>query len=237
MQSSIKSQKFVTAVIVAAGNSTRMGLDISKQFVELSGKTVIERTLSAFEKSETITETVVVCRLQDMQQIKDLIEANSFKKVKAVVKGGGTRGESVANGVKAASEQTEFFAVHDGARPLVLPSDIDAVVKRTFECGAATLGVPVVDTIKIVNDKNVIVSTPDRSSMFAVQTPQVFEKKLYLSALENAEKNNLSFTDDCQLVERMGNSVEIVNGSYENIKITTKTDILTANAILQNREE
>lgn len=227
--------KFVTAVIVAAGNSTRMGLDISKQFIDLCGKTVIERTIDAFEKAEAIDEIVIVCRLQDMAKIKEITEKSNFIKVKSIAEGGATRGESVSSGVRAADIRCEYLAIHDGARPLVTPDDINRVVEKAFLHNATTLGVPVVDTVKVVDDKNVIISTPDRSTMYAVQTPQVFERGLYLCALELAEKEGLSLTDDCQLIERTGGKVMIVQGSYENIKITTKTDILTATAIIKHR--
>lgn len=226
---------FTSAIIAASGNSTRMGLSVSKQLIDLCGKPVIARTLSAFENCDVIDEIVVVCRECDMESIKAI--ANDFSKVKAVVTGGDTRDKSVSNGVNACSSDAQFFAVHDGARPLVTVSDIEKVVKTAFEKKACTLGTLVTDTIKVVDGGNVILNTPDRASLRAVQTPQVFERELYLRAIEYTAKNNLSVTDDCSMVEAMGERVEIVLGSCENIKLTTITDIEFAQAILKARGE
>lgn len=226
---------FTSAIIAASGNSTRMGLGVSKQLIDLCGKPVIARTLSAFENCDVIDEIVVVCRECDMDSIKAI--ASGFSKVTAVVTGGDTRDKSVSNGVNACSKNAQFFAVHDGARPLVTESDIKKVVESAFEKKACTLGTLVTDTIKVVDSDNVILTTPDRATLRAVQTPQVFERELYLRAIEHTVKNNLSVTDDCSMVEALGERVEIVLGSAENIKLTTITDIEFAQAILKSREE
>ena len=223
-----------SAIIAASGNSTRMGLSYSKQFIDLNGKTVIEHTLSAFENCDLIDEIIVVCRSIDRDEILSI--ASKFSKFKAVVRGGDTRDRSVMNGVQVCSDEAEFFAIHDGARPLVTVEDIKAVVERAYETKAATLGTPVTDTIKVVDDSNIIESTPKRDILRAVQTPQVFEKELYLRAIDNAVKNNLSVTDDCSMVEVLCEKVEVVTGSAENIKLTTITDILFAKAILDSRD-
>lgn len=225
---------FTSAIIAASGNSTRMGLDKSKQLVLLNGKTTIEHTLSAFENCDVIDEIVVVCRDCDKDEISAI--AKSFSKLKAVVVGGDTRDKSVKNGVNATSDCAQFFAIHDGARPLVTDDQIKAVVSRAYVTKAATLSTPVTDTIKVVNSDNVIVSTPDRATLCAVQTPQVFEKNLYLKAIDNAVKNNLSVTDDCSMVEALGERVEVVTGNVENIKLTTQTDLVFAKAILDSRK-
>ncbi|MBE6824780.1 MAG: 2-C-methyl-D-erythritol 4-phosphate cytidylyltransferase [Ruminococcaceae bacterium] len=227
-------KRFVSAIIAASGNSTRMGLSISKQLIKINGKPTIEHTLSAFENSEIIDEIIVVCRQQDIDSINEIAE--KFSKVKAVVTGGVTRADSVKNGVMAATEDAQFFAIHDGARPLITPDDIKRVVECAFETGGATLGTFVTDTIKVVDDSNVILSTPVRETLRAVQTPQVFKRELYLRAIDNAVKNNLSVTDDCSMVEALGEKVEIVLGSVENIKLTTVTDLSLASAILDNRK-
>lgn len=221
---------FVSAIIVAAGDSTRMGLNKSKQFIKLKGEPVIKHTLWAFEISDVIDSVVVVCREQDENEIKAIIKHGGFGKVKAVVYGGKTRDISVKNGVAACDGRTTHFAIHDGARPLVSDKDIEAVVKEAVKCKAAALGTLVTDTIKVVDENNVIVSTPDRSTLRAVQTPQVFEKKLYLKALK--EGSSKGITDDCQLVESIGESVKIVIGSEKNIKLTTQNDILIAESLL-----
>ena len=225
---------FTSAIIAASGNSTRMGLSISKQLISLCGKPTIEHTLSAFEKSDVIDEIVVVCREIDMDGIKAI--ANGFSKVKAVVTGGDTRADSVKNGVEACFENAEYFAIHDGARPLISSDDITKVVEHAYEVKAATLGTAVTDTIKVVNENNTILNTPDRATLRAVQTPQVFERELYLKAIENAEEKNLSVTDDCSMVEALGEKVELVLGNSENLKLTTQTDIVFAEAILKSRD-
>ena len=220
---------FVSAVIVAAGNSTRMGLQKSKQFIELKSEPVIKRALRAFQLSEVIGSIVVVCREADEDEICAI--AAEFPKVRAVVRGGDTRDESVKNGVLACDERTTHFAIHDGARPLVSQDDIKAVVAEAIESGAAALGTLVTDTVKVVDEDNIIVSTPVRSTLRAVQTPQVFEKELYLKALK--EGSNKGITDDCQLVESIGARVKIVIGSEKNIKLTTQSDIALAESLIQ----
>lgn len=210
-----------------------MGFKYSKQFIDLNGKTVIERTLASFEKCDLIDEIIVVCRSIDRDEILSI--ASKFSKFKTVVRGGDTRAESVMNGVSVCSKHTQYYVIHDGARPLVTTDEIKAVIERAYETKAATLGTPVTDTIKIVDENNIVKSTPNRTQLRAVQTPQVFEKELYLSAIDNAV-NNLSVTDDCSMVEALGEKVEVVEGSAENIKLTVATDILFAKAILDNRE-
>ena len=227
------SKYFVTAIIVAAGGSTRMGLGISKQFIDLRGEPVIAHTLRAFEKAEIIDSIVVVCREQDMENIRDIAQAKGIFKLCALTVGGATRDESVRNGISACDARTTHFAIHDGARPLISVSDIDKVVTAAFEKNAAALGTPVTDTIKVVGEGNVILSTPARATLRAVQTPQVFEKSLYLRALGTAAENNESITDDCMLIESTGEKVYIVDGSETNIKLTTQNDILLAEVLMK----
>ncbi len=228
---------FVSAVIVAAGGSVRMGSGDSKQFLPLLGNPAIFYTLGAFQRCDMIDEIVVVCRAQDISRIDALCRGSGFDKVSAVVEGGSCRGESVRNGVSAVSEKAAYFAIHDGARPLITEEDISAVVNAALETGAATLGTAVTDTIKIADANNVITGTPDRSTLRAVQTPQVFERELYSFALSEAEDALDSVTDDCSLIEKMGGEVTIVEGSRENIKLTTPIDLVIAESILSKREE
>ena len=223
---------FVSAIIVAAGNSTRMGTGESKQLIRLKGEPVIKHTLWAFEISDVIDSVVVVCREKEEKEIKTIIKKSGFGKVKAVVYGGQTRDASVKNGVQACDERTTHFAVHDGARPLVSDEDIRAVVNEAIKSKAAALGTLVTDTIKVVDGENIIVDTPDRSALRAVQTPQVFEKNLYLKALREGRRKGV--TDDCQLVESIGGRVKIVIGSEKNIKLTTQNDIAIAEMYLGN---
>ncbi len=226
---------FVSAIIVAAGGSVRMGIADSKQFIPLLGRPAIEYTLRAFEKCHLIKEIVVVCREQDKERIRLIADENGFSKVSSLVEGGASRAESVRNGIKAASSKAKYFAIHDGARPLITVEEIERVIEAAFETGAASLGVPVKDTIKIVDGYNKIDSTPLRSQLRAVHTPQVFERELYQFALENAGDNMINFTDDCSLIEHMGGEVEVVKGSEENIKLTTPIDVVIAESILRER--
>lgn len=225
---------FTSAIIAASGNSTRMGLSISKQLIKLNGKPTISHTLTAFENSDVIDEIVIVCRQVDIDTISEI--AKEFSKVRAVVTGADTRAGSVQNGVEACSPDSEYFVIHDGARPLITVKDIKAVTKRAYITGAATLGTPVTDTVKVVDDDNIIICTPVRDTLRAVQTPQVFERSLYLRAINNAVEKKLSVTDDCSMVEALSVKVEVVPGSAENIKLTTQTDLVFAQAILSGRK-
>ena len=207
---------FVSAVIVAAGGSVRMGIADSKQFIPLLSRPAIEYTLKAFQKCHLIKEIVIVCREQDNDRINKIIELNGFSKVSKLVKGGDSRADSVRNGIGACSENAKYYAIHDGARPLITVEEIERVVEAAFDTGAATLGTSVKDTIKVVDGFNIIESTPIRSQLRAVQTPQVFEKTLYLSGIAKSQAEGNNFTDDCQLIESLGKRVFITKGSYEN---------------------
>lgn len=228
---------FVSAVIVAAGGSVRMGIADSKQFIPLLSRPAIEYTLKAFQKCYLIKEIVIVCREQDNDRINKIIELNGFNKVSKLVKGGDSRADSVRNGIGACSENAKYYAIHDGARPLITVEEIERVVEAAFDTGAATLGTSVKDTIKVVDGFNNIESTPIRSQLRAVQTPQVFERDLYRFALENAGDNIINFTDDCSLIENMGGEVLVVKGNEENIKLTTPIDIVIAESILKSRQQ
>ena len=228
---------FVSAVIVAAGGSVRMGIADSKQFIPLLSRPAIEYTLKTFQKCHLIKEIVMVCREQDNDRINKIIELNGFSKVSKLVKGGDSRADSVRNGIGACSENAKYYAIHDGARPLITVEEIERVVEAAFDTGAATLGTSVKDTIKVVDGFNNIESTPIRSQLRAVQTPQVFERDLYRFALENAGDNIINFTDDCSLIENMGGEVLVVKGNEENIKLTTPIDIVIAESILKSRQQ
>lgn len=228
---------FVSAVIVAAGNSTRMGKGINKQLLEVGDVPVLGRTLMAFENTSIISEVVVVCREEDMSSFKAISRDCGITKVAAFVKGGETRSESVKNGVVATNAESEYVAIHDGARAMISPEAIERSVDAAVKYRAAALAVPVTDTIKVVDEEGVIISTPDRAHLRAAQTPQVFEKALYLEALRKTENAGVEFTDDCALVEWAGVPVRTVMGEYTNIKITTPEDLPLAESILNDREE
>lgn len=230
-----KAKPFVTAVIVAAGNSTRMG-GVNKQFLLIDGVPVLIRTLLAFSQSDMIDEIIVAAREEDIPKMFAMIKEYKVLKVTDIVKGGKTRQESVFNAIRRSSPLSEYFAIHDGARPLVTEKIIEDTVREAFLTGAAATGVRVKDTVKVVNENGFITSTPDRNYLWAVHTPQVFERRLYLTAIDNV-LNSEMFTDDCKLLEEYGAEVKMVEGSYENIKITTPEDTDIAQAILYRREQ
>ncbi|MBQ3068743.1 MAG: 2-C-methyl-D-erythritol 2,4-cyclodiphosphate synthase [Clostridia bacterium] len=221
---------FVTAIIVAAGSSTRMGRP--KLLIPLCGKTVLERTLRAFDTS-CADALVVVTRPEDQAAFQEA--ALSLCTPCRFVSGGATRQESVANGLRAVEEQTTLIAVADGARPLITPEEIDRVIQKASETGAAAAAVRVKDTIKQADGNGVIVGTPDRATLWQVQTPQVFDAALYRKAMAAALEAGADLTDDCQLVERLGVKVTLVEASYENLKVTTPEDVVTAEAIIKRR--
>lgn len=216
----------VTAVIVAAGSSTRMGTP--KMLLPLNGTPVILHTLTAFQRSEFIDDVVLVTRAEDVDTLRTMAIGHGITKLCAVVPGGKDRQHSVANGVRACSPESAYFAIHDGARPLVSAACIAAVIRAAKRDGAAAAAVPVKDTIKVADAQGLVLSTPDRATLWSVQTPQVFESELYRRALEHAERTGLTVTDDCRLIEAIGHPVRLVPGEYTNLKITTPEDIRTA---------
>lgn len=232
-----RPEAFVSAIIVAAGQSRRMGGDTSKQFILIDGVPVIVRTLKAFEIAERIREVVIAARQEDIPQMYALIQDYEITKVKQIITGGETRQESVFRAIAQVDENADFLAIHDGARPLIRPQEIDLAVSAAVEHGAAALGVPVKDTVKQVDADGKIVNTPERSTLWAVQTPQVFSRALYLRAAEQAGEAAAQLTDDCQLIERTGAPVYLVRGAYANLKITTPEDVFAAEGILRATED
>ena len=228
------ADRFTSAVIVAAGNSTRMGYKLSKQLIPLNGRAAIEYTVKAFQNCPLIDEIIIVARSSDIEDIAHI--AFDFRKVSAVTSGGSERIDSVRKGIRACDKRATHYAIHDGARVLITPEQIEKAVKAAYELGAVALGTPVTDTVKVADSDGLILSTPDRSSMWAVQTPQVFEKSLYKRAMDNAVSNSLAVTDDCSMVEAIGEPVRIIMGDYSNIKLTTPVDITIAEALLSKRK-
>lgn len=222
------------AIVVAAGSSSRMKCSDSKIWISLSGVPAIVRTLFAFEKAKTIDEVVIVCRDCDTEAMERLKMEYSLKKRYRVVLGADTRQGSVACGVAAVPEECGMIAIHDGARPLIQPELIDRVVLDARKHGASTLAIPVRDTIKKGNAEGFVVETPPREQLWSIQTPQVFLRELYESAMQVIRGE---YTDDCQLIEQTGGRVHLCEGSPENAKLTTAEDILFAEAVLRSRED
>ena len=217
------------AVIVAAGTASRMG-GIDKIMAPLGGEPMIARTVRQFQDCDAISEIVIVTREDLILPVTDL--CRKMDKVTAVVAGGKSRQESVNLGLNALSDKVRMAAVHDGARPLVSWQVIDRVVRAANTYGAAAPAVPVKDTIKMVEGR-IVKSTPDRATLYAVQTPQVFDFDLLRGALAKAKAEGAQVTDDCSAVERMGFSVKIVEGDEGNLKVTTPLDLKIAELLLE----
>ena len=220
------------AVIVAAGDSTRMGAGKSKQFMTVCGVPVLVRSVAAFQASEDIDYIIVVAKEADIPECRRLMDAYDLTKVTAVTAGGATRRESVLRGVELLDEGTDFVAIHDGARCLVTPEIIKKVLDTAIRTGAASAGAPVKDTIKQVDFFDVVESTPDRSTLWSAGTPQIFKAGLYRAAAYQADRDGVEATDDNFLIERLGGKVTMVDCGHANIKITTPEDIAIAQALL-----
>ena len=224
--------QYCGAVIVAAGSASRMG-GIDKVMAPLGGEPMILRTVRAFEDCEAVKETVIVTREDLMGPIAEL--CSGFTKIRSVVQGGSSRQESVKLGLLAFSKEVRLAAVHDGARPLVSGELIDKVIRAAHSYGAAAPAIPVKDTIKVF-EGGFIAATPDRSTLRAVQTPQVMDRDLLLGALEKAEQEGTALTDDCSAVEHIGMRVRLVEGEERNLKVTTPLDLKIAELLLEEKK-
>lgn len=225
---------YCAAVVVAAGSSTRMG-GVDKVMLPLRDEPVIVHTLRALEYCPYIQEIIVVTQEKLIVPVSKLCADYFLTKVSKVLLGGDTRTQSVRLGVREVSDKAELIAVQDGARPLLTARVLEEVILAAAKCGAAAPAIPVKDTIKRAVD-GVVTETPDRSELFAVQTPQVFEADLIRAALHQAAERSVPLTDDCSAVELLGMRVTLTQGSEENIKITTPADLAVAEAYLQWRE-
>ena len=223
--------KYCGAVIVAAGTASRMG-GIDKVMALLKGEPMIVRTVLTFENCDAIKEIVIVTRPDLILPISGL--CSGFKKVKAVVAGGSSRQESVGLGLNALSDKVKLVAIQDGARPLITDEVIDRTVRAAHSYGAAAPAIPVKDTIKVVKG-GLVLATPDRATLQAVQTPQVFDLQMLRGALKKADENGDAVTDDCSAVELLGMNVKIVEGDERNIKVTTPMDLKIAELLLEDQ--
>ncbi|WP_296645814.1 2-C-methyl-D-erythritol 4-phosphate cytidylyltransferase [Romboutsia sp. 13368] len=223
-------------VIVAAGTGSRMNMGINKQFIKLEGKEIIYYTIEKFYKNENIDDIVVVVKEDEAEFFrKEILDKYNFKNIKLAY-GGKERQDSVYNGLKSLDKNCNIVLIHDGARPFVSNKIINKSIEEAKENKAIVVGVPVKDTIKVIdNDKN-IVDTPNRNILWAVQTPQTFDYNLLIKSYEDAFKDGFYGTDDAMLVERIGYKVKMVEGSYNNIKITTQEDLGIGSQILKVQE-
>ncbi|HOB92035.1 MAG: 2-C-methyl-D-erythritol 4-phosphate cytidylyltransferase [Bacillota bacterium] len=227
----------VAAIVPAAGRGRRMGMGQSKAFLPLQGKPVLAHTLHVLGMCESIDEIVVAVGEQDLdlcgRELSSRVNADRLR----VVAGGSTRQESVWNCLLAASPDVDLYLVHDAVRPLVTHQIIESVISLASETGAAVAAVPSKDTVRLSRDGKFFCSTPERSTVWIIQTPQVFSAELLVKAHEAAARDGYVGTDDAALVERLGVRVAVASGSYENIKITTREDLALVEAILKLRKE
>ena len=223
----------VTAVIPAAGAGKRIDSVQAKQYLLLEGLPVLLRTLRVFEKAKIIDEIVLVVPQKDIAAVKnDYLDAFGLQKIKAIVAGGAKRQDSVRNGLKEIDANTDIIVVHDAARPFVTEEMLTLVVGASQETGAAAIGVKAKDTIKETDKGDYIVVTRKRENIWHAQTPQAFKQEVLKKAYDKAGADGFYGTDDASLLERLGVNVKMVQGSYENIKITTPGDLLIAQALL-----
>ena len=225
---------FCTAVVVAAGASSRMGKD--KLFLQLDGVPVLARTLMALDAAEAVDEIIVVTREEKLVVVAALKDEYRLKKLSKVVVGGASRTESALAGVSEANSRAKIICIHDAVRPFVTPEIIADAVHYAVLYQSAAPAIPVKDTIKIA-DGGVVSDTPDRAQLFAVQTPQAFQADIIKAALTAALRDGVSYTDDCAAAEALGVRTYLCRGSEENIKLTTPADLPVAEAILKNRRE
>lgn len=224
-----------SVVIVSAGRGSRMKADINKQFLKLQNKEVIAHTIDKFYNNENIGEIIVVVREDEAEFFKiNIIEKYGYKNIK-IAFGGSERQDSVYNGLKMVDENCKIVLIHDGARPFVNNETIDNAIESAKENKCVIVGVPVKDTIKVIDENNNVCDTPDRSTLWSIQTPQVFDFSLIMKAHEKAREDNYYGTDDSMLVEYFGQKVKVVEGSYNNIKITTPEDLKIGEEILRDK--
>lgn len=223
-----------SAIVPAAGSASRMGGE-NKMLLPLEGIPVLIRTLLALDGAQLVDEIVIAAKEDDIPTIGTLCKTFGIRKSVKIVRGGADRTESVLLASLECRDDAAFLAVHDGARPLADSAFIDSVIRHAYRTNAAAPAVPVKDTIKVARD-GIVESTPDRATLFAVQTPQVFDAQLLRAALHSAKDAGAVITDDCSAVERLGKEVYLTDGSYDNIKITTPEDVVIATAILRRSE-
>jgi len=223
-------------VIPAAGQGKRMGAGYNKQFLSLRGQPILAHTVKLFEESSYVSEIVIVGAESDLLLIKELVNHHKFLKVVAIIQGGAQRQDSVRTGVQALSSTIQRVVVHDGARPLLTLQAFHRFLEETEEFSAAIMGIQLKDTVKRVDISGKVLETPPREGLRAVQTPQIFDRGILEEAHHKASALGYYGTDDAALLEWMGYPVQMVEGSQENIKVTTPDDLWLAERILAMRE-
>ena len=231
------NQPFCSAILLAAGKGTRMGTDVKKQFLLLEGKEIVAYTVDAFEGCTLISEIVLVCSKDGKEQIEKMRQRYGWTKVSAVLEGGAERQDSVTCGLRAVATRSEVVLIHDGVRPFVDNAMIEKSIAVAMESGACVVGMPAKDTIKVCDGDGFVLHTPKRSGVWHAQTPQTFRKEVLMQAFEKANEDGFLGTDDASLVEYIGGRVRMIEGSYRNIKITTKEDLDLAATFLKGEIE
>lgn len=221
-----------TAIIVAAGSGTRFKSITPKQFVEIHGKPLVVHTLERFEAARSVDSVILVLSEDRIELFESVAQRYQLGKIFAVVSGGATRAESVRNGLDAVAFEEGIVAVHDGARPLVSPEEIDETIEKAKVTGAACLVARVTDTIKTINGKE-IANTLDREKLRRALTPQAFRVDVLRKAFEQGELND-AVTDECYLVEKLGHPIAFIEGSARNIKVTHTDDLVLADIFLRS---
>ena len=225
----------VSAVILAAGSGSRMGTDVTKQWLDVGGIPTVVRSILAFDRCKSIKEIIICAKKDELARYEGLAEKYKIKKLKKVVAGKETRQLSALEGFKNISDKATHVAVHDAARCLITPEMIEKTVKVAVVNGAAVAASKATDTVKLVNSRLLVTDTPERSSVWLASTPQIFETDIYRASAYVALKDKITVTDDASMAEHAGFAVKLVDIGKENIKITTKEDIFLAEAILKMR--
>ena len=226
---------YTVMMVAAAGGSTRMGQP--KQHILLGNRPVLIHTLLALQSADAVDEILLIARPEDIDTFMVQAKEAGVTKLRTAVAGGNTRQQSVANGLAALPAETTLVGVHDGARPLIDPDTIAAVIEAAAQCGGAAVAVPVNDTLKRTNADGIIIDTPDRANLWRVQTPQVFDRAALCAAMDTAMADGKDYTDDCQLMEAAGHKVKLVTGLDTNLKLTTPEDIALAKALMKESKD
>ena len=226
---------YTVMMVAAAGGSTRMGQP--KQHILLGNRPVLIHTLLALQSADAVDEILLIARPEDIDTFMVQAKEAGVTKLRTAVAGGNTRQQSVANGLAALPDEATLVGVHDGARPLIDPATIAAVIEAAAQCGGAAVAVPVKDTLKRTDADGIIIDTPDRANLWRVQTPQVFDRVALCAAMEAAMAEGKDYTDDCQLMEAAGHKVKLVTGLDTNLKLTTPEDIALAKALMKESKD
>ena len=221
--------KKVTGIILVAGNSTRYGKNKNKNLEILNGKTILEYSINAFDNNNYIDEIIIASKEDEIQKIKNIAEKEQRNKIIKVIVGGKTRKESVYHCIK--NTDANIVIIHDGARPFIKQEYINKTIECIGEIKGATVGVKSKDTIKIVDENNIVLNTTNRSNTWIIQTPQCFEREVLLKVHEKYDAENV--TDDCSLLEKEKYKIKVIEGDYTNIKVTTFEDLIIAQQMIE----